>query len=381
MTQEVGKWGILLLNENNYKLIRKMKILIDIGHPGHVHYFKNLVFELTAKRHEIKVVARDRDVIIELLNKLKLTFVNRGKGKNSKIGKILYMIKADIQILDISLRFKPDMFISFSSPYAAQVAYLLGKPHIALTDTEHADKLLSKFTYPFSSIILTPESYLNDLGDKHIKFNSVVEGLYLHKQYYQPDKNIKKSLGLKNSDEYIIIRFVSWNAHHDFGHHGLDEDVKYKLIELLKDRFKIFISSEGDLPKDLLKYKINISPEKMHDVLSGATLFIGESATMASESAMLGTKAVYINSLPLMGYLKLEQDFGLLRYFKTSEGIIKYISDLLLNPKLKKEALENSELMQKNFINPTKFLTYIVENYSKTIKEDLLELNIESEFS
>ncbi len=37
-------------------------------------------------------------------------------------------------------------------------------------------------------------------------------------------------------------------------------------------------------------------------LLAYATLFIGEGATMASECAVLGTPAIYVNSLQL-GYL------------------------------------------------------------------------------
>ena len=125
-------------------------------------------------------------------------------------------------------------------------------------------------------------------------------------------------------------------AHHDVGHHGLNSETKSELINVLKSRFKIFISSEGDLPEEFIPYKINISPEKMHDVLAGASIFVGESATMASESALLGTKAVYINSLPLMGYLNLEQESGLLKHFDSSEGVTDYLVDVVQRQKFEK---------------------------------------------
>jgi predicted glycosyltransferase len=191
----------------------------------------------------------------------------------------------------------------------------------------------------------------------------VVEGLYLHNEYFKPNKNIRIELNLKEDEEYVVIRFVSWNAHHDVGHAGLDNESKSKLIEVLKPRFKIFISSEGALPKEFEQYKINISPEIMHDVLAEATVFIGESATMASESALLGTQAVYINSLPLMGYLKLEQDSGLLKHFNSSSGVVKYVSEIIMNKNIKILSMEKSENLQKEFINPTKFLAWFIEEF------------------
>ncbi len=92
-------------------------------------------------------------------------------------------------------------------------------------------------------------------------------------------------------------------AHHDYGQSGLDKESIIAILKLLKKKYKVFISSEKELDEELETYKLNISPEKMHDVLNAAELFIGESGTMASESAFLGTKAIYVNSLPLMCYL------------------------------------------------------------------------------
>lgn len=343
-----------------------MKILIDINHPAHVHYFKNTIKFLKNNNHEIIIVARDREFIGELLNDLNLTFINRGKGRNSIAGKILYMIKADFLYLRLALKYKPDLFLSFSTPYIAQVASLLGLPHIALNDTEHTDKIHSKLTYPFSSSIITPGNYQNDLGEKQVRINCVIENFYIHKRNY--NKNIREDLNIEKNEKYVVLRFVSWNAHHDVGQSGLDIKTKRDLISLLKIKYKILISSEDELPAEFKQYQLNISPEKIHDVLASASIFIGESATMASESALLGTAAVYINSLPLMCYLKLEQEAGILKHFKTSEGVVEYVSNLVLDLNLEISNKEKSDLMQLDFINPTNFLIWFIENYPKSTR-------------
>lgn len=346
-----------------------MKVLIDIGHPAHVHYFKNFIKHFIKSGSEVVVVARDREFINDLLESYKIPYVSRGKGRGSKIGKLIYMFIADLTILKVSLKFKPDVFLSFSSPYAAQVAYLVKKPHIAITDTEHEDNILKRLTFPFSNYILTPFCYLNDLGDKQIRFNSVVENFYLNENFQKPNLKIKEELGIKENENYIFMRFVSWEAHHDFGHKGLDEQSIIKLIELFSDNFKILISSENKLPEKLSFYSINIAPHKIHDVLASASLFIGESATMASESAMLGTYAVYINSLPLMGYLKYEEDSGMLKHFMTSKGVVEYVSKILENEELKKDSIRKSRAMQESFINPSKLLIWLIENYPNSFHQ------------
>lgn len=344
-----------------------MKILIDIGHPGHVHYFRNLIQNLQAKGNEVIISARERDVIFSLLNFYKIDYYNRGKGNNSKIGKLAYMLFADLKLLKLSLKQKPDLFLSFSSPYAGQVAKIMGKPHIAINDTEHTDKTHTKFTYPFSSVILTPKSYQNDLGTKQIRFNNVVEGLYLHSNYFSPNPTVLNDIGVKEDEKFVLLRFVSWHAHHDYGQSGLDINSIRGLIKLLENKYKVYISSELPLSEEFKRYELRISPEKMHDVLYYASLFIGESGTMASESAFLGTPAVYINSLPLMCYLKLEQEAGLLKHFTSSVGVVAYVKQIIQDGELKAKAIENAARMKQDFIDPTAFLTWFVENYPSSI--------------
>lgn len=344
-----------------------MKILFDIGHPGHVHYFRAAIKSLKSLGHEIVVTARERDIIFYLLDYYKIPFVNRGNGSNTRFGKLLYMLKADLKLIKLCLRKKPDLFISFSSPYAAQAAYLLRRPHIAINDTEHTDKIHSIFTYKFSKWILTPESYQNDLGKKHLKFNNIMEGIYLNSKVFSPDISIYDDLKINKEQPFVFIRFVSWNAHHDFGQSGINLVSKRKLVKILTDKnYRVLISSEDSLPNEFKQYQINISPEKIHSVLFYASLFIGESGTMASESAYLGTQTVYVNSLPLMCYLKLEQDYKLLKHFSSSEGVLEYVKELLEVPNFNSLAKKKAKEMKETFINPTEFLFWMIKDYPES---------------
>jgi len=138
-----------------------------------------------------------------------------------------------------------------------------------------------------------------------------------------PDKVILNEFGFSKEQKYIIIRFVSWNASHDIGQKGLGTEFRTKLIYEMSKYAKVLISSESELPENLKPYQIKISPEKMHDVLFFADLYIGEGGTMASESALLGIPTIYVNTLPLMGYLVEEKKHGLLYHFKDSTGVIE----------------------------------------------------------
>ena len=342
-----------------------MKILIDIGHPAHVHYFRNFMKIMQEKDHTILVVARDKEVSQILLKKYNISFVTRGKGGNGLLGKILYLFKANFLLFSKAFSFKPDIFLSFASPYAAQVSWLLRKPHVAFTDTEHA-KLGNYAFMPFTSTIITPNTFQGDLGKKHIKFNGFMEQCYLDKKYFIP-KSVVDLLKLEKDKKYIILRFVSWGASHDIGHSGLSDQSKIRIINEFSKEYQIFISSEAELPEKFLKYKLNISPEKMHDVLANAHLFIGEGATMASECAMLGTPAIYVNSLNA-GTLIAQEQSGSIFGFRNSTGVLEKAIELLKNPTLKDDFQKNQKKLLEKSIDITSFMVWFIENYPKSVK-------------
>jgi predicted glycosyltransferase len=242
-----------------------MRILIDIGHPAHVHYFKNFYRIMSEKGHDFLITARKKEVSHELLEAYNIPYQSRGKGSNHILGKILYLPKADLILLKQALRFKPDLFLSFSSTYAAQVSAILRKPHIALDDTEHA-KLARLFYRPFTNLILSPQAYMGKRSAKQKFFNGYMELCYLHPNYFTPDESVLKLLNIDKNERYIVLRFVSWNANHDVGHSGISLENKRRAVKEFSKFGRVFISSEDELPKDLKEHQITLPPAKIHDV-------------------------------------------------------------------------------------------------------------------
>jgi len=344
-----------------------MKILIDIGHPAHVHYFKNFIKIMKERRHSFLITARDKEISQHLLNAYDIDYVSRGKGGSSFIDKALYLFKGDLILFKQAIRFKPDIFMSFASPYAAQVSKLLGKPHIAFDDTEHAK--IEHFMYkPFTNVILNPECFNKNMGSKQIHFNGYMELCYLHPNYFQPNPSILDLLGVRENEKYMIMRFVSWNASHDIGHSGLTLEMKRKAVKELSKYAKVFISSEGEMPEDLQQYQIKIPPERMHDALAFATLFVGEGATMASECACMGTPAIYVNSLDV-GYCTEEENlYNLIYGFRNSAGVLEKAMELLNKPDLRTEWQNRRQKMLSDKMDVTAFTVWFVENYPESVK-------------
>ena len=106
-----------------------MRILIDIGHPAHVHYFRNFIKIMEGKGHEFLVVARDRQYVFDLLKAYGIKYVSRGKGGSGALGKLFYLKIASIKQYFIAEKFRPDLFLDFGTIYSGFASMMLRKPH------------------------------------------------------------------------------------------------------------------------------------------------------------------------------------------------------------------------------------------------------------
>lgn len=340
------------------------KILIDINHPAHIHYFKNCVHILSNKGYQFLFVVRDRESTIDLIKSTGFDYVNKGNWKSGMVQKMLAYPRIDYKVFKIAKSFKPDLFLSFASGYAAHVATLMRKPHIAFDDTEQAK--LSHFLYrPFTDIILSPSCYNKKLSKNQYLFNSYMELCYLHPKYFSPNKFVKTQLGLNEKEKYCIIRFVAFDANHDVGLHGLNYNDKIKLVRELSNFCKVFISSENELPEELEKYKFNLHPSLLHDALAFASLYIGEGGTTASEAVDLGTPAILVNS----GYAGLQDEqerYGsLFRLTNIAEILQKSTEILSDNSSKMKYGLIRDRILNEK-IDPTAFMVWFIENYPES---------------
>ena len=144
-----------------------MKILITIGHPAHIHYFKNAANNLTKNGYQVLFFIRDKECIVDLMKSSDFNYICYGKGGSNMLSKLIKMPITDIKLLKVALSFRPNIFLSFGSPYAAHVAKIMGKPHIAFDDTEHA-KFEHIMYRPFTDVIISPYVYNAKLHKRQI---------------------------------------------------------------------------------------------------------------------------------------------------------------------------------------------------------------------
>lgn len=344
-----------------------MKILVDIGHPAHVHYFKYAIKELEKMGHEFLITTRDKEVTLDLLKKYGFPYVCTGKNQKGTLKKFLSLIRNDIAIARESRRFQPDIYFSFFSPFAAQVGALRRKPVIGFTDTEFA-KFSIRLTLPFTDHVFTPRTFETDFGEKQIRFNGHMESFYLHPDYFQPDDRIWRDLDMEMGEPYSILRFVSFDAGHDAGESGISDQAKHKIAELLSGHSRLFISSERGLPKEFEPYRIRVTPDRFHSLLSQAKLYVGEGITTASECALLGVPSVLINTLTT-GYIKEHEKNGLVFRYDNAEQAIDKIRELISPDTDSTIFRERAKAAAREQINCTAFLIWLLDQYPRSVEE------------
>lgn len=339
-----------------------MKIIIDIGHPAHVHYFKHLANYFIENKHKVLFVTRKKDTAIELLNYYGFHYINIGKTYKSLIGKIWGLFYFTLRFLIISISFKPDIFLN-ATFYSAVVAFLFRKPHISIEDTFNKESVV--LFRPFTSVILTGDFEHPSLGRKEIKYSGYQELLYLHPNSFKANAETNAQLGIGPNEKYTLIRFVSWNASHDKGYSGITLEQKIELVKALNSKSKVFISSEGPLPGELQTYALKIHPAEIHNVMASASLFIGEGATMASECVMLGTPAIYVNPLDVFTIREQQIKYNLVFSYRNLNGVIEKANDILDNYS-KEDFISRRDSMLKDKIDVNAFLIWFVGKYPKS---------------
>lgn len=342
------------------------RVIFDVGHPAQVHQFKHLYWILSHKGWDCLFVAKDKDITKTLLEKYDLKHKILSKNKKGLLKKILNIPLDDYKFYKIVKMFKPDFILNRFSIHSAHISKLLKIANIAFSDTEHTS-FFHKLTIPFIDVKFTGESYYADLGKNHLKYRGNIELFYLHPSIFKPDITILEELGINSSEKYVLIRFVSWDAHHDIGEKGFSLDYKFKLVEELSKYAKVYITSEAPLPEELSKYQIRVSPEKMHSVMNYADLYIGEGGTMASEAACLGVPSIYVNSLDA-GVFNEEESFGLLHSFRGTEGVTKEAIAILSDDNAKEKYKERLVKFLEKQINATHLIVWFLENYPDSLQ-------------
>jgi uncharacterized protein len=350
-----------------------MNILIDIGHPAHVHLFRNFYTEMSKRGHYIIVSVKEIPSAIHLLDLYGIPYFITGKRGVSIAGKAVSQISHNLNILSLVREKKISIGIG-SSISIAHVSRLTKMFSIILDDDDdEVEPLMTRFGHPFAHLLLSPEALAGKRKKKStFYYPGYHELAYLHPDRFKPDSNVLAEVGLSKGEPFSIMRFSAFKAHHDIGIRGLSAEQKLFLIKLLLQAGKVFITSENEIEPGIEQFRLKISPQKIHSLMSFAKMFIGDSQTMASEAAVLGIPSLRCNSFAgRISYLVEQEDkYGLTFSFHPSEFnlLVDKLNMLLSMNNLSSEWQRRKERMLIDKLDITTFLVWLVENHPSSTK-------------
>ncbi len=344
-----------------------MNILIDVGHPAHVHLFANAANIWKERNHQVLFTIRNRKMIPELLQALNFQYKIASTPRSGFMGYAWELIEHDWNVLKATIRFKADVLLGTSVAIAHVSRITRAKSIVFSEDDADYVPLFRYLSYPFADGIVVPICLRDKKTAKYHPYNGYQELAYLHPNQFTPDPTIKKELGLAEGEKFFVLRLVSFKAYHDVGHRGLSRDAQRRIINLLSRHGKVFISDEGEISEEFRKYQFPIPPHRIHHALYYATILISDGQTMTAEAAVLGTPAIRCNTH--VGYLsiieELEKKYGIIYSFlpDDEEAMISKISEILDMPDVKLEWARRRDKMLIEKIDVTPWMVNLVENF------------------
>jgi len=380
-----------------------MNVLIQLSHPAHFHLYKNVAKNLIADGNQVLFVIKSKDILEELLQNAGLPYVNINQHahRGSKLGILWDMLVREWRIVRLCRKHKIDL-LTGSTPDIAHAGWWLRKWRVNTgeddLDVVPAFRMIAP---PFIQCFFAPQSCDGGpVEHKTSHYPGYHELAYLHPNHFTASEEKVAAYGIDIKNPYFILRFASLNAHHDSGIKGINTEIAQRLIDILSPHGRIYITSERPLEPQFEQYRIHINPLDMHDVMAFASLYIGDSQTMAAEAGVLGVPFVRFNDfVGRIGYLRELEDTYELGYGihasvierskekeKSGKSIVR--ADGSIQPSgvealyqrvevlVAMDSLERKQVFQSrrekmlsDKIDVAKFLTWFIENYPASAEQ------------
>lgn len=297
-----------------------MRVLFDIQHPAQVHLFRPAIRALQSADNETLVTSREKEMTTQLLDAYDIDHVPLSTRRGGLARAVLELGQREFRTLSTVRSFDPDVVVSRTSPAAVHAAWLCNCPSIVVTDTDlgatRLGRAVQQMTLPLAAVVCRPpELDVPASPSKQVEMG-FQELAYLHPNRFTPDPDALAAYGVDPEEPYSVVRLAGWDAYHDVGEGGLSRETTARLVETLSAHGTVYLSTETPLPETFGAEPLPVPAHRIHDLLYHASLYVGDSGTMSTEAAMLGTPAVRTNSMVGPGdervFRALESEYELL---------------------------------------------------------------------
>jgi len=308
-----------------------MRVLIDIGHPAHVHFFRRPIEQLRENGHGILITSRRKEIATDLLDAYGIEH-HTLSGEASRGGMLGELVVRDYRLSGVVRKWRPDVMAAIGGIFIAHAGTIARVPSLVFYDTENA-KLQNLLTYPLATRVIVPRCYTAwTPKGRTLRYPGYHELSYLRPPHFSARREVALANGVAPNRPTYLVRLVAWKANHDIGERGLSHEAVRGIVQRLGSHGEVLISAESALPDDLESFRYKSDPAMIHHVMAYCAGFFGESATMASECAVLGVPAVYAANTG-RGYTD-EQDarYGLVHNARSlDEDTLRIALDWLLS--------------------------------------------------
>lgn len=346
-------------------------VLFYFGHPAQYLFARNTIKNLKEAGVRVSLIIKTKDVLEYLIQKDDHEYTNilpAGRA-DGILGVSLGLVSRNLKILRLLIRNRVDLLVG-TDPSLAHVGYILRIPSITtLEDDFDVIPKLAKITYPFTTHIFTPR--VCKVGEqyefKKLPYSGYMKLAYLHPKYFKPDENKTPKI----DTPYILIRLAKLTAHHDKNIEGLNFEIIDKINSLVKNKFKVFINSEYELPIKYEHQRLNTKIEDIHHILSHCSLFISDSQSMTVEAAVLGVPSIRYSDFT--GRISVLDELENLYLLTTSvkppneKLLLEKVQCFLNDDTIKEKFQERRMRMLNEKIDVTEALTNLVLQYPESI--------------
>lgn len=327
-----------------------------------MHFFRYAMSGLAQNGHNIVVGARNKEFTTALLKKYNIDHIiltDKGQGL---IGLIRELFVQQLKLSKIIKEHSIDIMLQISGIFNAPVGKWYGIPTLAFSDTEN-DIWANKLSFSLSRHVFSPTCFNRQIGGtwkNQIFYPSYHELAYLSPRYFPEVK----------SENKFLVRFVGWGAGHDIGEKGLAPAQKIEIVSILKQWGEVYISSEAPLPESIAQYACTFHPAEVHNFMKMCKMVVGESATMASEAAILGIPAVFISDTGRGYTTEQDKKYGLIKHYQRQQWseIIATLKEWAGRQDIAAQWQEKRWNMLRDKIEVTDWLVDQVEQYPDSIQ-------------
>lgn len=355
--------------------MKTKKFLFYLVHPAKFQFHKVQITKLKEKGHTVDIVINTKDILEDLLKEENWEYTNifpksrKIKGVHVYIAAVISIFLTVWRLLKYTKGKKYDVFVG---DLLSIVGRLKGVTAFYATDDVLAAVPEQAIFFKTVKYIIAPE--VTDIGKykvKKIAYRGYKALAHLHPNHFVADES-RLALELKNKP-YFLIRCTGFGATHDIGKSGISDDVLLELIPILEPHGQILITSERKLPEQLQKYNLNIRKNDITHYINYAQIFIGDSTTMCTEAAVLGTPVVefdeYFYEIEQM--LEIEKKYQLIHCFRTNQSneFLAKVTQLVNTKDLKSIYAERRKKLLHDTIDVSSFLIWLYENDPQSVKE------------